>query len=87
MPKDIHTPREELICGKIDQAVEACQREDVVRAIDLLDMIRHDAERMEAKLIWYKREFSKKGKRCRIPSGNRCLKDEAECPGCDFYKM
>jgi len=54
MPKDIHTPRHELICGKIEKAVILAQKLKSVELIYLLEDIQHDANRMEAKLIEYK---------------------------------
>jgi hypothetical protein len=61
MPKSIHTPRDELICGKIDAAEEIVKLAtgsvpDAVRLLHLLASIRHDAERMEAKLASRKKE-------------------------------
>ena len=56
MPKNIHTPRDELVCGKLDTL------EDRLRELGLVDLlylsadIRHDCERMEAKLASRKHE-------------------------------
>lgn len=63
MPKTIHTPRDELICGKLDRALELLQgieRGDkgIVDLAFTLHAIRHDAERMEAKLASRKEEVS-----------------------------
>lgn len=61
MPKTINTPREELICGKIDALENAIlgfsESVEVVKCVNLLKSIRHDAERMEQKLIIRKQEF------------------------------
>lgn len=51
MPKTIHTPRDELICGKIDIAQELATKLKSVELIYILQDIRHDAQRMEQKLI------------------------------------
>lgn len=56
MPKNIHTPREELICGKLDLLTKAIQNNDLITALDLIPDIRYDAERMESKLILRKQE-------------------------------
>lgn len=56
MPKTIHTPREELICGKIDAALEHARPWRDVKFIYLLEDIRKDAERMEQALIRRKDE-------------------------------
>lgn len=56
MPKTIHTPRDELICGKVDRALELlheieCGKPAITELAFILYAIQHDAERMEAKLI------------------------------------
>jgi hypothetical protein len=56
MPKTIHTPREELICGKLDLLLEAVIDNRKFNAIDLIEDIREDAQRMEQKLILRKQE-------------------------------
>ena len=56
MPKTINTPREELICGKLDLLTEAVIEGRKFDAIDLIGYIRDDAERMEYKLISRKQE-------------------------------
>ena len=56
MPKNIHTPRDELVCGKLD-VLEVRLRE--LGHEDLLYLtadIRRDCEHMEAKLIRRKDE-------------------------------
>ena len=58
MPKNINTPREELICGKLDYLTKAVIAGDKFTAIDLINSIRTDAERMEQKLIMRKHEVS-----------------------------
>ncbi len=56
MPKTINTPREELICGKLDFLLKAVIAGEKFTAIDLINSIRTDAERMERKLIMRKQE-------------------------------
>ena len=56
MPKNINTPREELICGKLDYLTKAVIAGDKFTAIDLINSIRTDAEKMEQKLIMRKHE-------------------------------
>jgi len=56
MPKTIDTPRDELICGKLDLLTDLIKKGNVVDAIYLIDDIRFDAQRMEAKLIIRKQE-------------------------------
>jgi hypothetical protein len=56
MPKDIHTKREDLICGKIDLAQEIAVKLQNVELLELLDSIRYDAVRMEQKLISRKQQ-------------------------------
>ena len=51
MPKNINTPREELICGKLDLLLTAIVEGRQFDAIDLINDIRTDAQRMEQKLI------------------------------------
>jgi hypothetical protein len=58
MSKNINTPREELICGKLDYLIKAVIAGDKFTAIDLINSIRTDAERMEQKLIMRKHEVS-----------------------------
>ena len=56
MPKTINTPREELICGKLDILADLIMQGNKVDAIYLIEDIRNDAQRMEAKLIIRKQE-------------------------------
>jgi hypothetical protein len=66
MPKNIHTPRDELICGKLDKIIEKLTEiqaislkkntETIVEIIDIVNDVRSDAERMEAKPIFRKQE-------------------------------
>ena len=56
MPKTIYTPRDELICGKIDAANEIAIKLKSVELVDLLAAIRFDAERMEQKLFQRKNQ-------------------------------
>ena len=69
MPKNIHTPREELVCGKLDRLMDLVvevQRKNfgqpdnepsiTTNMAYLIRDIRHDCERMEQKLISRKEE-------------------------------
>lgn len=56
MKKDQFTPRDELICGKLDLLTDKVIEGDKIGCIDLINSIRNDAERMEQKLIMRKRE-------------------------------
>ena len=51
MPKNIFTPRNELVCGKLDSAETIAVSLENIELIDLLKDIRFDCERMEQKLI------------------------------------
>ena len=55
MPKTMYTPRDELVCGKIDHVESlVSQISDDALAVEIMDYmrsIRHDCHRMEAKLI------------------------------------
>ena len=56
MSKNQHTPRGELICGKLDLVFSIAQAQEDVGLAELTEHIRHDAERMEQKLISRKGE-------------------------------
>lgn len=56
MPKTVYTPRDELICGKLDVADTMAAKLGSAELCELLMDIRHDALRMEAKLITRKQE-------------------------------
>ncbi len=56
MPKNIHTPRDELICGKLDRMMDIARDYNSCDMAELIHLIRHDAERMEQKLISRKQE-------------------------------
>lgn len=63
--KNQNTPRDELVCGKIDRAIDAVislqhhtNKNDLVMIIDLLNAIRHDCQRMELKLVLRKDEVA-----------------------------
>lgn len=61
MSKTIHTPRDELICGKLDRATELLLQIEksgtgYVDLVYTLHEIRRDAERMEAALVRRKDE-------------------------------
>lgn len=58
MPKDQFTPRDELICGKLDDSVLLARGLNDVALIFLLERIRYDAERMEAGLVRRKAELT-----------------------------
>lgn len=62
MPKTINTPRDELICGKLDLLATLIKEDNKVDAMYLIEDIRHDAQKMEAKLIARKKQV-------------KCLKD------------
>lgn len=51
MPKTVFTPRNELVCGKLDELFDAIVAGEKERACYLVEYVRHDCERMEAKLI------------------------------------
>ncbi len=59
MPKTVWTPRDELVCGKLDRAYEIAIRFESIELLDLLADIRHDCERMEQKLISRKEEVAR----------------------------
>ncbi len=59
MPKTTFTPRDELVCGKLDILELKLQKLGEVDLIYLLEAIRHDCTRMEAKLVDRKTEFNK----------------------------
>ena len=54
MPKDIHTPRSELICGQIDSLEYEIMKIGATHLLYLCNNIRFMAERMENKLYEYK---------------------------------
>ena len=56
MPKNIFTPRNELVCGKLDSAETIAVSLENIELINLLHDIRFDCERMEQKLISRKEE-------------------------------
>jgi hypothetical protein len=49
VPVTIHTPREDLICGVLDQLAERCASD--LGALYLIEQARSMASRMEAKLF------------------------------------
>lgn len=51
MPKTAFTPRNELVCGKLDELFDAIVAGEKERACDLVERVRYDCQRMEAKLI------------------------------------
>lgn len=59
MPKTIYTPREELVCGKLDVLEDMARKLQSVEMLDLLRDVRHDCERMEAKLVSRKDEVER----------------------------
>lgn len=56
MPKNIFTPRDELVCGKIDMAEEIAKDLKSIELLEILEDIRYDCDRMERKLISRKEE-------------------------------
>ena len=63
MPKTINTPRDELICGKLDRAIVLLTgiekgEKGIVDLAYCLHDIRRDADRMEAALIRRKDEVA-----------------------------
>lgn len=58
MPKTIFTPRDELVCGKLDKLEEQLRYHGIAELLDLTAEIRRDCERMEAKLVRRKYEAS-----------------------------
>lgn len=58
MPKNINTPRSELICGKLDSLDDELMRLGLTSLLYLSADIRRDAERMEMKLVSRKVEVS-----------------------------
>ncbi len=59
MPKTVWTPRDEMVCGKIDRAYEIAIKLESTELLDLLADIRHDCDRMEQKLISRKEEVAR----------------------------
>jgi hypothetical protein len=59
MPKTIHTPRDELVCGKLDALEDKLRGLGLVELLYLSSDIRRDCERMEAKLISRKEEVER----------------------------
>lgn len=56
MPKNINTPRSELICGKLDSMDDELMKLGLTQLLYLSADIRRDAERMAAKLVSRKAE-------------------------------
>ena len=77
MPKDIFTPREELICGKLDMLADAIRAGDLLLALAYVEECRYDATRMEQKLIERKQEVEalKKLKPCNFNWKNNTDKE------------
>lgn len=73
MPKNIHTPRDELICGKIDVALEIAIKHQDIKLLDALVAIRSDAERMEAKLVSRKDEVAALQQKPAVLEGERAV--------------
>ena len=59
MPKTIYTPREELVCGKLDVLEDMSRKLHSVEMLYTLADVRHDCERMEMKLVSRKDEVAK----------------------------
>ena len=58
MSKNIHTPRDELVCGKLDTLEEALRLHNMPDAVWAISDIRHDCNRMEAALVSRKAELA-----------------------------
>ena len=59
MPKNQYTPREELVCGKLDRLADLLIDEgdtSFFTMMGLIESIRYDCTRMEAKLATRKQE-------------------------------
>lgn len=54
--KNIHTPRDELVCGKLDLLEEKIKELGFVDLLYITSDVRNDCERMEAKLFLRKQE-------------------------------
>ena len=50
MPKNEFTPRDQLVCGKLDALHDAIVSGDTETACGLVDIVRRDCQRMELKL-------------------------------------
>lgn len=59
MVKTVYTPREELMCGKLDALFELVKDSGRADMAELIHQIRYDAQRMEAKLIERKEEVER----------------------------
>ncbi len=70
MPKTIHTPRDELVCGKLDALEDKLRDLGLVELLYLAADIRRDCERMEAKLISRKEESELKTHNPRLCAHN-----------------
>lgn len=57
--KTINTPRDEFVCGKLDLLEEKLRLLGLVELLYITGDIRHDCERMEAKLASRKTEAEK----------------------------
>lgn len=88
MPKDIHTPRGELVCGKLEAIAKELSHlgrfkqntEAVVRIMYMHADITHDCERMEQKLITRKqevRDFEELKTLCKelLDGANKCAEE------------
>jgi len=51
MPKTWATPRDELVCGKLDVLQHMAKNAGSIEMLDLIKDVRHDCERMEQGLI------------------------------------
>lgn len=59
MPKTAFTPRDQLVCGKLDALWEAVHSGDKLRSCELISAIQRDCERMESKLVLRKAEVER----------------------------
>lgn len=83
MPKTVFTKREDLICGKLDIAVQEAISLKSFVLIDLLNEIRSDAERMEQKLISRKNQVEYHKNHCNDKNLTHISEiDEWYCKSC-----
>ena len=56
MPKTVHTPRAELVCGKLDLLEDKLRELELLECLYIVSDVRHDCMRMEHKLLERKDE-------------------------------
>jgi hypothetical protein len=77
MPKNIHTPRDEMVCGKLDMLEDRLRELGEVELLYLVSDIRNDCERMEAKLVSRKHEVESLNKK--TASGTEAGDEVMDC--------